>query len=325
MKTTKKTKQTTVKLVTRKDAPTPSPRRGRPRKTAIQTPKEEKQVTVVNNTTIALNFLEKAKQTTQKVTSKTTKMLQVSSNSLKTNLRWLKENETLNFLPGVQRTLVLRHVERLAQSIMLYGMIRPIIVVEIDFIDGYMRKYIADGQHALTACMRLGIPIPYVVVDGITNYDQLTSLVSMLNSSSKSWKQGDYVNAWAQSKQDYKQLLYLKRKYDLDYDVVMTASTGGNDSGSHVKSLKAGLFVMEDFAKSELACQRVSNLLIIIPTMDRWSTRALTRAAIIIFSEATYTNAKHKALMTYVKNNADQLRFCASKKEIALEFLRKGM
>ena len=321
MKTTKKTKQTTVKLVTRKDAPTPSPKRGRTRKNVIN---EAKEVVVVNNTTIALNFLEKAKQTTEKVASKTTKMLQVSSNSLKTNLRWLKENETLNFLPGVQRTLVLRHVERLAQSILLYGMIRPIIVVEIDFIDGYMRKYIADGQHALTACMRLGIPIPYVVVDGITNYDQLTSLVSMLNSSSKSWKQGDYVNAWAQSKQDYKQLLFLKRKYDLDYDVVMTASTG-KDGGSHVKALKAGNFVMEDFAKSELACNRVSNLLTIIPTMDRWSTRALTRAAIIIFAEPTYTNAKHKALMAYVKENADQLRFCASKKEIALEFLRKGM
>ena len=174
MKPTKKTKPTTVKLVTRNNAPTPTSRLGRPRKTAIQSPKEEKQVTVFNNTTIALNFLEKAKQTTQKVTSKTTKMLQVSSNSLKTNLRWLKENETLNFLPGVQRTLVLRHVERIVQSIMLYGMIRPIIVVEIDFIDGYMCKYVADGQHALMACMRLGIPIPYVVVNGIENVEQLT-------------------------------------------------------------------------------------------------------------------------------------------------------
>jgi hypothetical protein len=29
--------------------------------------------------------------------------------------------------------------------------------------------------------------------------------------------------------------------------------------------------------------------------------------------------------MSYVKENADQLKFCASKKEIALEFLRKGL
>jgi hypothetical protein len=324
MKPTKKTKPTTVKLVTRNNAPTPTSRLGRPRKTAIQSPKEEKQVTVFNNTTIALNFLEKAKQTTQKVTSKTTKMLQVSSNSLKTNLRWLKENETLNFLPGVQRTLVLRHVERIVQSIMLYGMIRPIIVVEIDFIDGYLRKYIADGQHTLTACMRLGVPIPYVVVDGITNYDELTKLVAMVNSSSKSWKQEDYINAWAQSKQDYKQLLYLKRKYDLDFDVVINAATG-KGGGEQIALMKAGNLVMADFAKSELVCNRVSNLLILIPKMDRWSTKALIRAAVTIFTEATYTNAKHKSLMAYVKENADQLKFCASKKEIALEFLRKGM
>lgn len=330
MKPTKKTKQTTVKLVTRKDAPTPSVKRGRPRKNVIneaketKETKESKEVVVVNNTTIALNFLEKAKQTTQKVASKTIKMLQVSSTSLKTNLKWLKDGETLHFLPGVQRTLVLRHVERIVQSIMLYGMIRPIIVVEIDFIDGYLRKYIADGQHTLTACMRLGVPVPYVVVDGIINYDELTKLVAMVNSSSKSWKQEDYINAWAQSKQDYKQLLYLKRKYDLDFDVVLNAATG-KGGGEQIALMKAGNFVMEDFAKSELACSRVANLLILIPKMDRWSTKALIRAAVTIFTEATYTNAKHKSLMAYVKENADQLRFCASKKEIALEFLRKGM
>jgi hypothetical protein len=206
----------------------------------------------------------------------------------------------------------------------MYGMIRPIIVVEIDFIDGYMCKYVADGQHALMACMRLGIPIPYVVVNGIENVEQLTELVAMLNSSSRSWKQGDYINAWAQSKEDYKQLIFLKKKYNLDFDVVITASTG-NDGGEAVKTMKAGKFEMPDFAKSELACQRVANLLTIVPKMDRWSTRALTRAAINIFTEETYTNAKHKALMSYVKENADQLKFCASKKEIALEFLRKGL
>lgn len=308
MKTTKKE---TVKLVTKKKKITPS----------VSKEKEP----VVDNATIALNFLEKAKQNAEKIAAKTNKMVQLSTNSLKTNLKWLKDTEQLNFLPGVQRTLVLRHVERLAQSILLYGMVRPIIVVEVDFIDGYMRKYIADGQHALTACMRLGVPIPYVIVDGITNYTELTKLVAMLNSSSKSWKQGDYVNAWSQSKEDYKQLLLLKKKYDLDYDVVMTASSKGKDSGTNIKSLKSGLFQMEDFANSEIACRRISNLLTIIPKMDRWSTRALTRAAITIFTEPSYTNEKHDSLMAYVKNNADQLKFCASKKEIALKFLRNGL
>lgn len=315
MKSTKKTNKSKVKLVTKTDAPTPTPRRGRPRKNVIVSKK---------TVTSPITFIEKAKEISEKVVSKTKKMLYVSGNSLKTNLKWLKPTETLHFLPGVQRTLILRHIDRLANSIQLYGMIRPIVVVEVSFIDGYMRKYVADGQHALMACMRLGIPVPYVVVNGITNAQQLTELVAMLNSSSRSWKQGDYVNAWAQSKDDYKQLLFLKKKYDLDFDVVITASTG-KDGGEAVKTMKAGNFVMPDFAKSELACQRVANLLTIVPKMDRWSTRALTRAAITVFTEETYTTAKHKALMAYVKENADSLRFCASKKEIALEFLRKGL
>jgi len=308
----KQTKKQTVKSVTKKKE--------------VSLPiTNKKESLLLDNATIALNFLEKAKQSAEKIAAKGLRMAPLSTNSLRTNLKWLRSTEQLEFLPGVQRTLVLKHVERLAESILLYGMIRPIIVVEVDFIDGYMRKYIADGQHALTACMRLGVPIPYIVVDGITNYTELTKLVAMLNSSSKSWKQGDYVNAWAQSKEDYKQLRLLKKKYDLDYDVVMTASSGGNDSGAHVKFLKSGLFVMEDFAKSELACSRISNLLTIIPKMDRWSTRALTRAAITIFTERNYTNEKHNSLMAYVRNNADQLKFCASKKEIALKFLRNGL
>lgn len=315
MKSTKKTNKSKVKLVTKTDAPIPTPRRGRPRKNVIVSKK---------TVTSPITFIEKAKEISEKVVSKTQKMLYVSENSLKNNLKWLKSNETLNFLPGVQRTLILRHIDRLANSIQLYGMIRPIVVVEVSFIDGYMRKYVADGQHALMACMRLGIPVPYVVVNGITNAQQLTELVAMLNSSSRSWKQGDYVNAWAQSKDDYKQLLFLKKKYDLDFDVVITASTG-KDGGEAVKTMKAGNFVMPDFAKSELACQRVANLLTIVPKMDRWSTRALTRAAITVFTEETYTTAKHKALMAYVKENADSLKFCTSKKEIALEFLRKGL
>ena len=309
MNTSKQTKPK-VKLLTKT-----SPKKlGRPRKSPLPVEK------VVN----ASSFMAKAKEATKKTETKTPKMLFTSPTSLK-NIKWLKKDETLNFLPGVQRKMILAHSNVLTNSIQLYGFVRPVIVAEVDFIDGYMRKYIVDAQHGLMSCMRLGIPIPYIVIPNINNYDDLTNLVSTLNSSSKPWKQADYVNAWSQSKEDYKQLLFLKSKYNLDFDVVITASTGGNDSGIHVKALKAGNFKIENFAKSELACNRVSNLLTIIPKMDRWSTRALTRAAITIFTEETYTNSKHKALMTYVKENADQLRFCASKKEIALEFLRKGM
>ena len=296
-------------------ATTAPKRRGRPRKVQVSTNQTTSKVVTVSN------FLEKAKNNA--ITEISNKMMYVNANSLK-NLKWLKDGERLELLPGVQRTIISKHVERLVESIQKFGMLRPIIVVDVDFFDGITRKYVADGQHALMACLRLGISVPYIVVNGIENKQDLTNLVTLLNSSSKSWKQGDYVNAWAESIEDYKLLIKLKQKFDLDYDVVISASTG-RDSGQNIKELKKGLFRMENPAKSHLVCSRVANLLTIVPKMDRWSTRALVRAAVAIFTEEGYTPTKHKKLMQYVKENSDSLKFCTSAKEIALAFLRKGL
>lgn len=292
----------------------------------IKTVKTVKAVKQPSKVATVMTFMEKAKNASKPnpaVKELSDKMLFVSANSLK-NLKWLKEGERLELLPGGQRTIVGRHVEVIRQSIQTYGMLRPIIIVEVDFFDGVSRKYVADGQHALMACLRLGIAIPYIVVNGIKDKQELTSLVTYLNSSSKSWKQGDYVNAWAESIEDYKELIKLKQKFDLDYDVVISASTG-RDGGQNIKDLKKGLFRMENPTKAHLTCSRVANLLTLVPKMDRWSTRALVRAAVAVFSEQDYTPSKHKKLMEYVKENSDQLRFCTSAKEIALAFLRRGL
>lgn len=307
-------------------------RRGRPRKVevtnvaptkkikAIKTVKAVKTVRKPVKTLTVTNFMEKASEAASQSTQK---MMFVSANSLK-NLKWIKEGDRLEFLPGVQRSIVAKHIERLVESIQKFGMIRPVTVVEVNFFDGVTRRYVADGQHSLMACLRLGIPVPYILVDGVNDKQELTTLVTMLNSSSKSWKQGDYVNAWAESIEDYKELIKLKQKFDLDYDVVISASTG-RDGGQNIKDLKKGLFRMENPTKAHLTCSRVANLLTLVPKMDRWSTRALVRAAVAVFSEQDYTPTKHKKLMEYVKENADQLRFCTSAKEIALAFLRKGL
>lgn len=294
-------------------------KRGRPRKVTSETVSETINVSV--NTNPMASFMQKAKN--NHVTEISNKMMYVNANSLR-NLKWLKEGERLELLPGVQRTIVSRHIERLVESIQKHGMIRPIVVVEVDFFDGIIRRYVADGQHGLMACLRLGVPIPYIVVNGIKDKNELTSLVTLLNSSSKSWKQGDYVNAWSESIDDYKALIKLKQKFDLDYDVVISASTG-KDGGQNIKDLKKGLFKMENPVKAHLNCSRVANLLTIVPKLDRWSARALVRAAISVFTEESYTPTKHKKLMEYVKENADSLKFCTSAKEIALAFLRKGL
>lgn len=286
----------------------------------------------VSNSTIASDFMEKAKEAiktnikTKTATPLINSMPILTRTSLK-KMKWLKQDETLHFLPGqptIQRKLMTTHINTLTSSLFTYGFLRPAITVEIDFLEGVKRLYLVDAQHGFVGCQRLGISVPYVVVPGINNHTDLTNLIAVFNSSSRSWKQGDYINAWSYFKQDYKNLLFLKAKYGLDFDVIMVAATG-QDGGRFVKVMKAGEFTMPDFKKTQLTCQRVSDLLTFVPQIDRWSIKAITRAAITIFIEEGYTTAKHKRLMTYVKENGDQLAFCASKKSIALEFLRKGL
>lgn len=287
----------------------------------------QKPLIAVTNSTIASNFMNEAKAAINKVTTSIIKKLTFLNRASLRNIKWLKVRETLHFLPGspgVQRTLKARHINTLTDSISKYGLLRSVITVEVDFLEGIKRLYIIDGQHGFMAAMRLGIPVSYVVVPNINNHDDLTNLVATFNSSARSWTQGDYINSWAQSKKDYKQLLFLKNKYGFDFDTIMIAATGV-DGSTYVNRMKAGKFIMLDFKKTELACQRVSTLLAIVPKIDRWSIKAIIRAATIIFTEEGYTNAKHKSLLIYVKANEDQLLFCASKKSIALEFLRKGL
>ena len=70
-----------------------------------------------------------------------------------------------NFLAGINREIIPSHVSKIADSIKTMGAVtRPVIIAEIDFLDNDKKKYIIDGQHLYTACLRLKIDIPYILV-----------------------------------------------------------------------------------------------------------------------------------------------------------------
>lgn len=52
---------------------------------------------------------------------------------------------------------------------------------------------IIDGQHRYTACVRLGLPIHYV----ISNVDPHTAVIK-LNAVQNRWQMQDYIHAWAE-------------------------------------------------------------------------------------------------------------------------------
>ena len=82
----------------------------------------------------------------------------------KLEILWLKANTTLYFLAGINRGITISHVTKLANSIKMMGVIRPIVCAYLDFIDGTKKLYIIDGQHLYYALMRYGMDIPYTLV-----------------------------------------------------------------------------------------------------------------------------------------------------------------
>ena len=90
-----------------------------------------------------------------------------------------------NLLVGINRPIDPSHVTKLATSVESMGIIRPVVVVRTNIIDGIMKNYILDGQHLSFVCLRLNISMPYVFVE-VKDQKDLIEKIALLNASSKS-------------------------------------------------------------------------------------------------------------------------------------------
>jgi hypothetical protein len=253
----------------------------------------------------------------------------VNSVELATNLslkelKWLKRNESFKILAGINRGITPKHVTKIAKSIRKYGMLRPVIVVETNLFSGKKERYIIDGQHSYNACLSLGIEIPYVVINNLNTIEDIIACIASFNASSKSWTTFDYVYAWAAVKEDYRQLNQLYEQFDLEFDTILTATTSGYNSASYAQ-VRNGEFAIESYEKAHAICQRITDVFEIIPRLDRFSNRILTRACASIFKKSSYTPAKHAKLLNYITEHLEELSFVVSDSTIVKDFLSRGI
>jgi hypothetical protein len=132
-----------------------------------------------------------------------------------------KSNKPIKYLAGINRPILPSHVTKLANSVTKMGIIRPIVLTSISFIDGKPAWYIIDGQHLFNALLRNGVDIPYVFID-VKDKKDLVEKIALLNASSKSWVIQDYVTAWASLENDYVKLNTYFNIYDLEFTVLAT-------------------------------------------------------------------------------------------------------
>lgn len=185
--------------------------------------------------------------------------------------------QSFSYLAGINRAINPAQVTKLAESVNNMGIIRPVIVAELSFIDGKKKLYIIDGQHLFNALIRNHMDIPYVTI-AVKDKKELVEKIALLNASSKNWTIADYVTAWSSLSTDYVKLNHYYQVYDLDFGVLTAVlNNGSSDSGTLTRKIKGGEFKIVDEEKNVTILNYLTDVLKIVPRMSRFENRYLCR------------------------------------------------
>jgi hypothetical protein len=209
--------------------------------------------------------------------TKTAASKQFYKDALK-NMKWLSltGNIKFNYLAGINRPINPGQVTKLAKSLEMMGVIRPVVIAEMSFVTGKSAKYIIDGQHIFNALIRLGWEIPYVNIE-VANKQDLVEKIAMLNASSKTWSMHDYVTAWSSLKPDYVKLNHYFQVYDFEISdlatILTNSSINASGGGKITKVIKSGEFKITKEQENVEILNKVTDMLKIVPRMNRFENR----------------------------------------------------
>lgn len=226
------------------------------------------------------------------------------------NIKTLSKNAKGNFkfLTGLNRPVTPSQVTKLAESINKMGIIRPIVVANIDFITGKREKYIIDGQHLFHAILRNNMDFPYIEIN-INNAQHLVETIALLNASSKSWSILDYVTSWKNVNKNYIVLEQLFNTYDLELSQIaellhsndISVREGGRNSISRI--IKRGNLEIRNREYCKEVLDKITEVLTIIPRMDRKSNHVFIAAYVKFLTTPGYL---HKEFVEWLKTNKNK-------------------
>jgi hypothetical protein len=241
------------------------------------------------------------------------KKLETLAGLNKSNFKnWIKINgsKSVKYLAGLNRSIIPSQVTKLATSVDKMGVIRPVVLTEISFIDGKKAWYIIDGQHLFNACLRNGIDIPYVMVE-IKDKQDLVEKIALLNASSKSWSLQDYITAWSSLKDDYIKLNHYFQIYDFELSMIASLLSGRNVLSSRsgggfsviTRKIKSGEFeiVNEEECIKLLNC--LTDALRIVRRQSREENSYFCSEYVNFYKSST--NYNHDKFITKLKSKKD--------------------
>jgi hypothetical protein len=240
---------------------------------------------------------------------------------MKTQILKKDSKQSFSYLAGINRPINPAQVTKLAESVIKMGVIRPVVIAYISFIDGIKKPYIIDGQHLFNALIRNNMDIPFVVID-IKDKTDLVEKIALLNASSKNWSMLDYITAWASLSNDYVKLNHYYQVYDIDLCTLATILLGQSvDGSSTVKTIKNGKFKVVDEKLNVSILDYVTDLLKVIPRMARNDNRYTTREYIKFLRTAKTYN--HKKFLDNLKKNKKEFILATQEEGKLVELFTK--
>lgn len=225
------------------------------------------------------------------------------------NLKWITINSNikLNYLAGINRAIIPIQVTKLAKSLELIGVIRPIVIAEISFLTGKAVKYIIDGQHLFNALIRLGWDIPYVTIQ-VKDKQDLVEKIALLNSSSKTWSIQDYVTAWSSLKPDYVKLNHYFQVYDIELSMIAAVLSNNSNNGSNIsRIIKSGKFNIKNEKDNVEILNYVTDMLKVVPRMNRYENKyACNEFVKFVRNSKCYDQKKHDKFIAQLTKNKEK-------------------
>jgi hypothetical protein len=242
---------------------------------------------------------------------------------MKVQILKIDGSKGFKFLTGINRDVIPGQVTKLAKSIEAMGVIRPVVVADISFMEE-RGTYILDGQHLFYALMRADMDIPYVKIT-VKDKKEMVEKIALLNSSSKSWALKDYVVAWSYIVPDYKKLQGYLNTYDFEICLladILTGATLRHSGGCNARKLKRGEFKISEEAKKKIILDNLTDILNILPRMDRFNNLYVCREY-INFTIEVGTSYNHEKLLKALDKRKEQFTLATQEEGKLVEMFKR--
>ena len=178
-----------------------------------------------------------------------------------------------SYLVG-NRDIVNKHVKDLSAHIDDRNLNIPIIVNE--------KMEVCDGQHRLEAYKVLGLPVHYIVKEGLTLQD-----IRKLNSVSRKWTMHEYMMShFKLGSEHYVTLEWFVRTYGFSVSDSLAMLNGkGYLDQQDYKEFREGNFKVHDLEKGK---EIAKSILWISHYFDKWKKCNFIRAMIAVMNDKSF-------------------------------------